>query len=119
MRGVRRGSFCRLTSQVSERPPFCAIYLFMRTVCVRGSFSLSSARQVWEILDASRLASRKSSLYSALSAAGMALFVDRYRPKTLDDLDYHPELSSRLRALVSSPLRPSSLSAPALLTSGV
>ena len=55
--------------------------------------------------------SRKSSLLSALSAAGMALFVDRYRPKTLDDLDYHPELSSRLRALVSSPLRPSSLCA--------
>lgn len=27
--------------------------------------------------------------------------MDRYRPKTLDDLDYHPELSSRLRALVS------------------
>ncbi|GAA5882081.1 hypothetical protein JCM3774_001502 [Rhodotorula dairenensis] len=31
----------------------------------------------------------------------MALFVDRYRPKTLDDLDYHPELSSRLRALAA------------------
>lgn len=39
----------------------------------------------------------------------MALFVDRYRPRSLDDLDYHPELSSRLRALVrsnSTPLPP-------------
>jgi len=32
----------------------------------------------------------------------MALLVDKYRPKTLDQLDYHPELSGRLRALVSS-----------------
>ncbi|POY73986.1 hypothetical protein BMF94_2797 [Rhodotorula taiwanensis] len=31
----------------------------------------------------------------------MALFVDRYRPRSLDDLDYHPELSSRLRALAA------------------
>ncbi|GAA5886950.1 hypothetical protein JCM16303_003069 [Sporobolomyces ruberrimus] len=31
----------------------------------------------------------------------MALLVDKYRPKTLSDLDYHPELSGRLRALAS------------------
>ncbi|GAA5823304.1 hypothetical protein JCM10212_000822 [Sporobolomyces blumeae] len=30
----------------------------------------------------------------------MALLVDKYRPRTLDDLDYHPELSGRLKALV-------------------
>ncbi|BGO98453.1 Replication factor C (RF-C) subunit [Rhodotorula toruloides] len=29
----------------------------------------------------------------------MALWVDRYRPRSLGDLDYHPELSDRLRAL--------------------
>lgn len=28
------------------------------------------------------------------------MWVDRYRPRSLDDLDYHPELSDRLRALV-------------------
>ncbi|GAA5927968.1 replication factor C subunit 5 [Sporobolomyces koalae] len=31
----------------------------------------------------------------------MALLVDKYRPKSLSDLDYHPELSGRLRALAS------------------
>lgn len=31
----------------------------------------------------------------------MSLFVDKYRPKTLDDLHYHAELSKRIRTLVS------------------
>lgn len=30
-----------------------------------------------------------------------SLLVDKHRPRSLDHLDYHPELSSRLRALVS------------------
>lgn len=30
----------------------------------------------------------------------MSLWVDKYRPRTLDELDYHPALSSRLSALV-------------------
>ncbi|KAK1924971.1 putative subunit of DNA replication factor C (RF-C) [Papiliotrema laurentii] len=32
----------------------------------------------------------------------MSLWVDKYRPRTLDDLHYHPELSSRLRSLAAS-----------------
>ncbi|KAI5478218.1 replication factor C subunit 5 [Pseudohyphozyma bogoriensis] len=35
-------------------------------------------------------------------SSGGTLFVDRYRPRSLDDLNYHPELSSRLRSLASS-----------------
>jgi hypothetical protein len=31
----------------------------------------------------------------------MALLVDKHRPRNLDALNYHPELSERLRALVS------------------
>ena len=31
----------------------------------------------------------------------MALLVDKHRPRNLEALDYHPELSDRLRALVS------------------
>ncbi|GAA5952792.1 hypothetical protein JCM21900_005806 [Sporobolomyces salmonicolor] len=34
--------------------------------------------------------------------SGGSLLVDKYRPRTLDDLDYHPELSSRLRALAKT-----------------
>jgi len=30
------------------------------------------------------------------------LWVDKYRPKTLDEIDYHPELSSRLKAMAAS-----------------
>lgn len=30
----------------------------------------------------------------------MSLWVDKYRPRKLDELDYHPQLSSRLSALV-------------------
>lgn len=30
----------------------------------------------------------------------MALLVDKLRPRTLDSLSYHPELSERLRSLV-------------------
>lgn len=30
----------------------------------------------------------------------MALLVDKLRPRTLDALSYHPELSDRLRSLV-------------------
>jgi len=30
----------------------------------------------------------------------MSLFVDKHRPRELQTLDYHPELSSRLQALV-------------------
>ncbi|KAL5615190.1 hypothetical protein BROUX41_005247 [Berkeleyomyces rouxiae] len=33
----------------------------------------------------------------------MALIVDKHRPRTLDGLTYHPELSSRLRSLASCP----------------
>lgn len=31
----------------------------------------------------------------------MALLVDKLRPRTLDALSYHPDLSDRLRSLVS------------------
>lgn len=31
----------------------------------------------------------------------MSLLVDKWRPKNLDDLGYHKDLSERLRALVS------------------
>ncbi len=31
----------------------------------------------------------------------MSLYVDKYRPKTLDALDYHHGVSARLKALVS------------------
>lgn len=30
----------------------------------------------------------------------MSLWVDKYRPKSLDKLDYHEDISKRLRALV-------------------
>jgi hypothetical protein len=33
----------------------------------------------------------------------MALLVDKHRPRSLNALSYHPELSDRLQALVSSP----------------
>jgi hypothetical protein len=33
----------------------------------------------------------------------MALLVDKLRPRTLDALSYHPELSDRLRSLVIKP----------------
>lgn len=33
----------------------------------------------------------------------MSLLVDKWRPKNLDDLHYHKDLSERLRALVSPP----------------
>lgn len=33
----------------------------------------------------------------------MALLVDKYRPRTLDNLTYHPTLSSRLKSLVCIP----------------
>jgi hypothetical protein len=33
----------------------------------------------------------------------MALLVDKHRPRSLDALSYHPELSERLRSLVSLP----------------
>lgn len=36
----------------------------------------------------------------------MSLFVDKHRPKELSKLDYHPELSSRLQALVRPLLHP-------------
>ncbi|WVW82893.1 hypothetical protein I302_104907 [Kwoniella bestiolae CBS 10118] len=32
----------------------------------------------------------------------MSLWVDKYRPRSLDELHYHPELSSRLRSLAAS-----------------
>ncbi|KAL1405474.1 Replication factor C (RF-C) subunit [Vanrija albida] len=32
----------------------------------------------------------------------MSLWVDKYRPRTLNDLDYHQELSSRLKSLAAS-----------------
>jgi len=35
----------------------------------------------------------------------MALIVDKHRPKSLDDLTYHDELSQRLRSLVCGPLQ--------------
>jgi hypothetical protein len=35
----------------------------------------------------------------------MALLVDKHRPRSLDALSYHPELSDRLRALVKPPAR--------------
>jgi hypothetical protein len=34
------------------------------------------------------------------SAIAMALIVDKHRPKSLDALTYHPDLSARLRSLV-------------------
>jgi replication factor C subunit 3/5 len=33
----------------------------------------------------------------------MALLVDKHRPRSLDALSYHPELSDRLKALVKLP----------------
>ena len=36
----------------------------------------------------------------------MALIVDKHRPRTLDALTYHEELSERLRSLASSLQRP-------------
>jgi hypothetical protein len=33
----------------------------------------------------------------------MALLVDKHRPRSLNALSYHPELSDRLQALVSPP----------------
>lgn len=35
----------------------------------------------------------------------MALLVDKHRPRSLDALSYHPELSDRLKALVMLPAR--------------
>ena len=35
-------------------------------------------------------------------AAIMALLVDKHRPRTLETLSYHPELSERLRSLAAS-----------------
>lgn len=32
----------------------------------------------------------------------MALIVDKHRPRSLDQLTYHPELSERLKSLVSA-----------------
>lgn len=32
----------------------------------------------------------------------MALIVDKHRPRSLDDLTFHDELSKRLRSLVSA-----------------
>lgn len=37
----------------------------------------------------------------------MALLVDKHRPRNLEALSYHPELSDRLRALVRMPATPS------------
>ena len=39
----------------------------------------------------------------------MALLVDKHRPRNLDALNYHPELSERLRALVSQTNPPCSV----------
>lgn len=33
----------------------------------------------------------------------MSLWVDKYRPRQLDDLHYHEDLSARLKSLVSAP----------------
>jgi hypothetical protein len=38
--------------------------------------------------------------HSSQTQLTMALLVDKLRPKTLDALTYHPELSDRLRSLV-------------------
>lgn len=38
----------------------------------------------------------------------MALLVDKHRPRNLEALSYHPELSDRLRALVRTPSKSSS-----------
>jgi hypothetical protein len=40
----------------------------------------------------------------------MALLVDKLRPRTLDALTYHPDLSDRLRSLVREP-RPRNMTA--------
>ena len=37
-------------------------------------------------------------------ARNMALLVDKYRPRSLDALTYHPDLSERLKSLVGYPL---------------
>lgn len=82
------------------------------TQSISASLRLSSARISFRSLPRETLGNltrRGSPSRKELSTLGperctMALFVDRYRPKTLDDLDYHPELSSRLRALVSCSL---------------
>lgn len=34
----------------------------------------------------------------------MALLVDKHRPRNLEALSYHPDLSDRLRALVWTPV---------------
>jgi len=39
----------------------------------------------------------------------MALLVDKHRPRNLDALSYHPELSERLRALVRAAPAPGRL----------
>lgn len=39
----------------------------------------------------------------------MALLVDKLRPRSLDALTYHPDLSNRLSALVCLALSPSSM----------
>lgn len=69
VRGVRRGSLCRLTSQVSERHFFVqSIYahnIVLEALLAADFVSLGSARD-FKILDASRLASPGRALYSRL-----------------------------------------------------
>jgi replication factor C subunit 3/5 len=48
----------------------------------------------------------------------MALLVDKHRPRSLDALSYHPELSDRLKALVGSPEANRSLKVAVLLIYG-
>ena len=40
----------------------------------------------------------------------MALIVDKHRPRSLDQLTYHDDLSNRLRSLVGLPISPITLS---------
>ena len=47
----------------------------------------------------------------------MALLVDKHRPRSLDALSYHPELSDRLKALVKPSKLPQKLTSVASLTS--
>jgi len=55
----------------------------------------AESEPAWCDASASRLVS--SPLWLAVA---MSLFVDKHRPRELQTLDYHPELSSRLQALV-------------------
>ena len=123
MRGVRRGPLCCLASYACERH-FLQVYLYSKhfRLVEDSTFRRISFRSLPR-KTLGNLTRRGSPSRKELSTLGserctMALFVDRYRPKTLDDLDYHPELSSRLRALVSCSLPFALLlSAPAQLTS--